>query len=291
MEEFKYNMIPLSYSPRQVNKIKSLEESHSAFEKANEAHELLAKLRELLIKYKKNDEFGFSLLHRHFPLELDIDCKQLLVELDNVATPWALLDLDMHTDIDPTKHQLDVAGYIKYKNGVIHPTSWMVVETDGSIGLMPYEFAFVPNTSTFTKAITPAQLHSSDFIRAYVALVKQLELQDVVALTLLPDIDIDGAVEHTVGKANILTLRGQHNVASPEHPADEKHRHNIQASFFWPTNADGMVPYKAKGSDCEGWETCKATVAATGKVKDDQALSRNTAGVDSMHGQISAAVY
>lgn len=123
---------------------------------------------------------------------------------------------------------------------------------------MPYEFAYVAKDSQ-----GPIILHDNEyqsFIQLLAAALEEADLQGRIALTALPDVDTDSAIETTVGQASILRLRGEHNVASTIYPSTCQHPHEIQASFFWPTGFDGKVPVKAKGSKCDSMETCKCTV-------------------------------
>lgn len=73
--------------------------------------EILKNLRDILIINNQNGNFGFSLLHQHFPLKQ----YQILVELNNVTTPWTVSNADI---ADLHNH-----GFITYKTGVIVPTS------------------------------------------------------------------------------------------------------------------------------------------------------------------------
>lgn len=252
----------MPYSSAIYNKIGNLEDAVRAFEAKKAKHPTLLNLfRQVFVEGNKNDAFGISLLHKHF----SIFENQVLVETNNVTTPWRLSA--------STFDQLREKGYAEYEDSIIYPTSWMVVPagpTNKTAKLMPFEFAFSPEGAIGLPKImhnNPSAPEHTGFAQDFANMIRTLDLQDVVALTALPEVDIDGAIETTIGNKNILRLKGEHNVASPDHPAEGKH--NIQASFFWPTKPDGTIPIKAKGASCEGWDTCKATVKDASGQKHD----------------------
>lgn len=236
----------LPFCTETSNMFPNLQASNNALQQRSP--EILKNLRDILIINNQNGNFGFSLLHQHFPLKQ----YQILVELNNVTTPWTVSNADI---ADLHNH-----GFITYKTGVIVPTSWAFTNvSDSSILLMPYEYTYVEGGSA-SDAILLQDRKYTEFVDATTTALKQSELQGHIALTLLPDTEIDGAVETTIGEANIVRLRGEHNVASPFHASDCKHSHEIQASFFWPTEEGGKIPMKAKGSKCDSMDTCKCTV-------------------------------
>lgn len=241
----------IPYSPAIFNRIGTLHAATEAFEaRKAKAPKLLDLFRRVFVESGKNNAFGISLLHKHFL----ISGHQVLVELNNVKAPW--------TVYASTMEQIQKTDTAEYEDGEIHATSWMIVPGGRKTArLMPFEFCFVPtgaggsNRPFRNDANAPQH---KDFAQAFADTIKRMDLQDVVALTAVPEGDFDGAVETTVGDKNVLHLKGEHNVASPHHPSDGKH--NVQASYFWPTKSDGTIPGKAKGTGCEGWDTCKATV-------------------------------
>lgn len=88
---------------------------------------------------------------------------------------------------------------------------------------MPFEFSFtLAGTSRSVENGAGAPEHI-DFAHAFADTIKRMGLQDVVALTAVPEIDFDEAVETTVGSKNILHLKGEHYVASPAYPMNGKH--------------------------------------------------------------------
>ena len=105
---------------------------------------------------------------------------------------------------------------------------------------MPYEFAFTFDWDSPPEKLNPFSRENEAFVAGFVNTVKSFGLDKHIALTLVPEVDVDGAIETTIGHANVLRLKGEHNVVSPAHPADSKH--NIQASFYWPTGPDGTIP-------------------------------------------------
>ncbi|KAK5096296.1 hypothetical protein LTR70_003065 [Exophiala xenobiotica] len=223
MSDMRTSTIP--YSPAVFNGIGTLQAATEAFEaRKAKAPNLLDLFRRVFVESGKNNAFGISLLHKHF----SISDHQVLVELNNVATPW--------TVYASTMEQIQKTQTAEYEDGEIHATSWMVVPGGRkAASLMPFEFSFIPTDT-----------------------IKRMDLQDVVALTAVPEGHFDGAVETTIEDKTILHLKGEHNVASLDHSSGRKH--NVQASFFWPTKSDGTIPAKAKGTGCEDRDTCRATV-------------------------------
>ena len=242
---------PMTYRRILYNEIGTLEDAAKVVD-ATSTHGLQThkQVRQLLVDHNKNDAFGISLLHRHFPL----GPKQILVEMNNITTPWSMFTMGIA--------QLYAKGYTQFQEGIIYPTSWMIVAPEdgqtGGCGLMPYEFAFTFDWEFVPDNLNPFSRENEAFVASFLDTVRQLGYEKHVALSLVPEVDVDGAIETTIGHANVLRLKGEHNVVSPAHPADSKH--NIQASFFWPTQPDGTISQKAKGASCEGWDTCKATV-------------------------------
>lgn len=122
------------FSTEIFNKIPTLEYSNRALEQTSPG--TLNNLRDLVVDARLNDRFGYSLLHRHFPLKQ----QQILVELNGVTAPWKVsdLDLDVLCDVD----------FTKYPNGTIWPTSRMLVKQgNGSIGLCHTNLHMSPKTA------------------------------------------------------------------------------------------------------------------------------------------------
>jgi len=249
MSDMRTPTIP--YSPAIFNGIGTLQAATEAFEaRKAKAPNLLDLFRRVFVESGKNNAFGISLLHKHF----SISDHQVLVELNNVTAPWTIYA--------STMEQIRKTQTAEYEDGEIHATSWMVVPGGGKAArLMPFKFSFIPTGAGGTNrpfrndANVPQH---KDFVQAFADTIKRMDLQDVVALTAVPEGHFDGAVETTVEDKTILHLKGEHNVAPLDHSSGRKH--NVQASFFWPTKSGGTIPAKAKGTGCEDWDTCRATV-------------------------------
>lgn len=226
----------LGFSTEEFNRISTLGEANRALQRAQKSWPtLLMCLRDILVEHSLNDKFGYSLLHRHFPLKQ----QHILVELDGVTTLWKVSQAQLA--------EIHADGVCLYETGAIHPTSWMLVrQGNGTMTLMPFEFAYV--NGTYLDTISLGERRYEAFLQSFLYVLEQANLQGAIALTLMPDVEIDGAIEKTIGEANILRVRGEHNVASRKYPSGCEHEIEIQASFFWPTGADGQVPVKAKGS-------------------------------------------
>ena len=77
---------------------------------------------------------------------------------------------------------------------------------------------------------------NQDFTRLFANTIKSPALQDVITLTRLHTIDIDGAVEKTVGNKTVLHLKGEHYVASqntsPSAPTTSKRRSSSRLTWM-----------------------------------------------------------
>lgn len=126
---------------------------------------------------------------------------------------------------------------------------------------MPFEFAFVPIGAGGAERAIVNDVNSPEhraFAQEFTNTIKRMDLQDVVALTIVPRAGFDGETETIMEDKNTLHLSGEHRLASPDHPSDGKH--NVRTSFFWPTEFDSTILAKAKGTGCKGWDACRATV-------------------------------
>ncbi len=102
-----------------------------------------------------------------------------LVEINNISIPW-----DLHT--------------IAEVGGAICPTSWLFYEGK----LVPYEYTFTGSDTERAEMYTnPADYPA--FLEALYACLKELGLQNALALRVHPGPDFKGSVEFTVGRANI----------------------------------------------------------------------------------------
>jgi hypothetical protein len=119
--------------------------------------------------------FGIAVLHRHF----DLEANERLVEVNNVATPWDVAD--------PPR-----------VGGTIVPTSWLFREDK----LIPYEYSFVgADKDKLDTHPQPSQFPA--FLEELSAVLKKLRVQRYLALTVHPAPDFKGAIEFTVGRANV----------------------------------------------------------------------------------------
>lgn len=183
-----FNMTQLiaPYSVAEYNSVPDFKDVAPTFQDQQGVHFVETVIKDLIVQHGLNDIFGVALLHSHFPLADG----QLLVELNNVSVPWKV-------------KKLSVAGVATYMGGEIHPTSWLLTKQDQ---LMPYEFSF-------SGADKPSAIELNDeqyqvFLQKFIAALKAANMQQIVALKLVPEVDTDGAMEVTQGNANILHLRG-----------------------------------------------------------------------------------
>jgi hypothetical protein len=112
------------------------------------------KLKELFEKYSLNETLAVALCHRHFDLKSD----EIMVERNDVATPWAI----------------DAATRFRYI-GTILPLSWVVWHGQ----LRPYEFYFSPEADQ-TSIDIPA-----DFAVEFDAALRSIGLEHLLALRVL----------------------------------------------------------------------------------------------------------
>jgi len=102
----------------------------------------------------------------------------------------------------------------------------MIVSEGRSARPMPREFAFVPIGAGGTERAIRNDANALEhraFAQEFANTIKRMDLQDVVALPIVPRADFDGESETTMEDKNTLYLSGEHRVASPDHPSDGKH--------------------------------------------------------------------
>jgi hypothetical protein len=132
----------------------------------------------LFLRHGVQRKLGVMVLHKHFDMTPD----EKLVEFGSVTTPWALPGgVDAH----------QVFG------GKVVPRSWTF--SDGH--LYPIEFGFnPPGIENF-----PHLEFEEEFVRELYDLFRQLEIDDVIGLTVLDNEihDVPYGVEKTVGRVSI----------------------------------------------------------------------------------------
>lgn len=171
-----------TYSADNFSSLPSLREARVSFTQANARVFLDGPIHDLFVGSNMQTKFGVALLHRHF----DIKPNQRLVDYHKTATAWTTEDTTTTT-------------FPKY-DGVVVPRAYLF---DASGVARPYEFEFIttPETSPVSDIVDAKE---PDFINAFYALLRKLDLEKIFGLRNLNGYDPALSVEVTEGTANIM---------------------------------------------------------------------------------------
>lgn len=142
----------------------------------------------LIREYKLEKIVGVGLLHRHF----DLYDNEMLVEFNDISTPWLATECN-------TSSTSSSAG------GSVVPNGFYVSRGN----LVPYEFAFIPMSREREIDLDAPIL--LEFAGKFVRRIQDHGLENVVALRVLQNPDVDGLLEMTKGRANINLKTGQYS--------------------------------------------------------------------------------
>lgn len=143
------------------------------FEARNTKKHLAGPIRDVFLKHGMENEYGVSLLHRHF----DMEPKERLVEYHDVSTPWVL---DSNESVVPVLGGYVVPQNFKVDNGK----------------LSPFEFAMQYDQPAGTPVPT-------EFVQDLAQVLDAGDLSGVLGLRKRsPESDL--TLEVTQGRANIM---------------------------------------------------------------------------------------
>lgn len=162
----------LSYDPQYYDSLPEIEEADALFTERWSTDSLAAKVGHVFTKHGVQDDFGLSLLHRHF----DMDPAEILVNIENVAVPWHTASMNPQL--------ANVMG-----------SSWRIV----SDGLAPIEFHYTNDT---IRANIEDHL---DFVNELASVLQELALDKVLGVCAFNGVDDNDepSVEFASGRANI----------------------------------------------------------------------------------------
>lgn len=139
-------------------------------------------------KYKLEKVVGVGLLHRHF----DLYDNEMLVEFNDISTPWLTAECN-------------ISSISSSAGGSVVPNGFYV-----SRGiLVPYEFAFIPMSREREIDLDAPIL--LEFAGKFIRLIQDHGLENIVALRVLQNPDVDGLLEMTKGRTNINLKPGQYS--------------------------------------------------------------------------------
>jgi hypothetical protein len=193
-------VLSVPYSTEVFHKALSIHSAGAAFRKRNADAFISGTLEPIIREHDMEALFGIGLIHRHF----DLEAEEILVEFNNISTPWAC---------EPGLTTSD-AGF----NSLIYPVAWMLKESANHDGgetrkWMPYEFAFSPVAGKDSFVVnldnSPAK---QAFLEAFTTALTEGGFQDILGLRAWPGEGFGGTLEFTQGRANINLKEGQYEI-------------------------------------------------------------------------------
>jgi hypothetical protein len=136
-------------------------------------------IRELFIRHGMCNQFGVTLLHRHF----DLDQSERLVEVGKTSTPW---------------------GPSAYENtylGKVIPQAF-IFSAPGQ--LVPFEYTFFTHEAMNSGTIIDISSATKAFVDDLETLLLLFQLEKVLGLRTRPETSAKYEVEFTVDRANIF---------------------------------------------------------------------------------------
>ncbi|EER24714.1 hypothetical protein D8B26_006899 [Coccidioides posadasii str. Silveira] len=167
-----------SYIPEAYESLPSLREAANLFKETQAKELLLGPIRELFLDSGIHEQYGVSLLHKHFPIETN----QRLVDCRNISTPWTVEN--SNNSVVSKYEGFIIPRTFRFFNGI----------------LAPFEFDFSPCSSHGDP--------DRELFDRISALLHQHGLENVLGVRSLDRYDPDLSVEITEGKTNIMIPRG-----------------------------------------------------------------------------------
>jgi hypothetical protein len=194
------------YSFIEFHKASDINDASTAFETAKGQDFVDKILATIIRKHNADKAFGPTLIHCHF----DIEENEILVEFNNITTPWIIDDEFKETSVG--------------SNGLVYPTIWLL---DSNDKWMLYEFAFGPNGAEGKYIVDIDDPNHHDFLLEYTLAVKAGGWEKIIGLRAWPADGYVGSLEFTQGKADI-------NLTPPEFSLEKADGMGMQfVETFW----------------------------------------------------------